>query len=165
VLIRKESENMLHPRRSKRTYHPRSAIPLSLRNIQLQAAPENEECPKDEKGEYILPLPDNHKDALKAFLLTFFLGAYGAGRFYYGYIWQGVLQLMIGLMGCYGQCAIRMAASSPSGKEDLAGPMLALICCLCGCVIGMFGWLIADLIQIAQYNLGPVNGCLVHSIN
>merc|ERR1719474_189225 len=46
----------------------------------------------DEDGE--------RKEQLTAFLLAFFLGNLGAGRFYAGYIGMGVCKLLLGMVSC-----------------------------------------------------------------
>lgn len=96
-----------------------------------------------------------------AFLITFFLLPWGGGRWYYGYNWVGFFQCALGVITCYGQCAIRILAQ---GREEHSQQFMMCACCLCVCAIALFAWWVADLALIATYKLLPQEYCLVKDL-
>ena len=81
------------------------------------------------------------KQQLTAFLLSFFLGTFGAGRFYLGFIAIAVSKLLIGILACC--CGGGAAKSEDEGGTKAAGGG----CALFGCIISI--WWIVDWIIIA----------------
>jgi len=86
------------------------------------------------------------------------LGQWAAGRFYYDYIWQGVLKLLLGLWVCYGQLVFKIALTGQRG--DAGGFALAFLCCMCLSALGVLAWWITDIVMIATYDLTPQSDCI-----
>lgn len=83
------------------------------------------------------------KSRVKAFLLSFFLGGFGADRFYLLYGGIGALKLVLGLISCC--MCIPMFLLAKSG----AAIPLRILQGLLG--LALFGWWLADVIMIGTF--------------
>ena len=101
------------------------------------------------------------KEKLTAFLLSFFVGAYGADRFYLGYTGLGVGKLILGLMFIIIACAMCCAYIGGALAESegcILGVMIVGICLIVGCFLASFGWWLADWIRILMNAIPDSNG-------
>mmetsp|Transcript_62473 Transcript_62473/g.99311 ORF Transcript_62473/g.99311 Transcript_62473/m.99311 type:complete len:191 (+) Transcript_62473:105-677(+) len=109
------------------------------------------------------------KQQLVAFLLSFFVGLFAAGRFYIGqYLTAGLkIGLNIGL-GCFGMCCISCVtgvSAFSSGRSNrtpdtCCGKFMAGVgCCYVFLVtLGIFAWLIADWVLFGLNKIPDGNG-------
>lgn len=80
------------------------AMSYAMPEYTLQSNNSTSNSTDDGKGEYC-PSPnqlEKRKSKLATFLISFFVGNLGVDRFYLGYIWQGVLKLIVGVALCGG---------------------------------------------------------------
>eukprot|EP01084_Bolivina_argentea_P163589 284560_1 len=109
------------------------------------------------------------KDQLVAFLLSFFVGLFAAGRFYCG-LWLSA-GLKIGLnigLGCFGICCISCitgvsafsgGSSRRTGDSFCAKLMGCFGCCYVFLVsLGIFAWLVTDWVLFGLNKLPDGNG-------
>ena len=96
------------------------------------------------------------KSQITAAILAFFLGSLGVHRFYLGYTWQGIAQLLLtgGGLGIY-IAGIASAVAAVAGGT-VAIPTLAIV----GMVMLFAGsiWVTVDFIRILLGNLEPKDG-------
>ena len=88
------------------------------------------------------------KSQLIAFLLSFFVGTYGADRFYLGYIGVGVVKLLLGLGICASPCFL---CCGDCGKV-VSGIWAAVV------GLAIFIWWIVDWALIIQGKIPDFNG-------
>ena len=102
-----------------------------------------------------------------AFLLAFFLGSFGAGRFYMGYIGLGVFKLLL----CSGGCCIGIfcvfggAAIMASDKHERIGAVCGAvgILAICMAALGATAWWVADWALILADSLPDAQGFALYS--
>ena len=109
------------------------------------------------------------KEQFTAFLLTFFLGGVGAGRFYLeDYLLAGLkLGLCFGLpyIICYIMCFCGMCSGIKDdfGNDGLFAATGCIGCCLiCIYVLGVMGWCIADIVLIGIGDAKDGNGVEIY---
>jgi len=108
------------------------------------------------------------KNQLIAFLLQFFIGAVGAGRFYLGYIGIGVGQLVLSLLVCcLPGCMIICSLCTKGGVEKsmaALGGVFAYFGCvvLCLGISGIMVWWLYDLVIIGTNAVTDFNGVALY---
>ena len=90
----------------------------------------------------------------KAFLLSFFLGSFGADRFYLYYGGIGAVKLIVGLIPCVLCIPLCIFSKTPVGLG------LRIINALVS--LAIFGWWLADVIRVGTKILRHVMGGLTH---
>ena len=90
------------------------------------------------------------KEQLTAFLLQFFLGTFGAGHFYIGWIAYGVGEIVL----TFGICFVGCFFLAIFGLES--GPFITLINYFLR--LGIFGWWLANTIIFGLNNFNDSNG-------
>lgn len=97
-----------------------------------------QQCEKHEKSKWI------------AWALSFFLGSWGADRFYLDYIGLGVFKLLLGVIGCYGFCVCACLGFTQMDRSE--GGAAALFGCGVCIVVVFFAadsiWWLVDWIMI-----------------
>jgi len=101
------------------------------------------------------------KSRLVAFLLSIFVGTYGADRFYLGLIGSAVGKLIITLafiLACC--CGGVVKAAISAGDSDSAGSIAAIVICVIGCLLFLaeFIWWLVDVIRIGTGALHDSKG-------
>ena len=114
-------------------------------------------------------LPDNfcnyeQKSQLTGFLLSFFLGYTGAGRFYIGQVLEPVLKLLMPIMFCclciplcIPSCAKQKDGSDPDRDET------KMSCCNCLFTVAVFIWWLHDVILFGLNNFNDSEGVELYS--
>ncbi len=102
-------------------------------------------------------LTAKRKSQLVAFLLSFFVGSYGADRFYLEYNGVGAGKLVLTLFLCIAPCVPLCLVCCKSEKKGGAATVLVAICILCAS-LGIFIWWIIDWVLIVQNNITDGNG-------
>lgn len=96
------------------------------------------------------------KKQLVAFLLSFFLGTFGAGRFYLGYIMIGIFKIILGFACCFsmffGICA-GFTSSDDGEKFVFIGWVFGALC-----MCASFLWYIIDFSLIAAGSIDDADG-------
>merc|ERR1719461_32981 len=72
------------------------------------------------------------KYQMNAFLLSLFLGEFGAGRYYVGDYVLGTIKLLLIFIGCCVACCAMMSAAGSDSKGLMAFGYIALLCSACG---------------------------------
>jgi len=112
------------------------------------------------------------KSRLTAFLLAFFVGSYGADRFYLGYIGDGVgkiLLLVLGILICcvsviaaavVGGCSAGATAKTGWAAFGFIAVIPFVFCALVGfsSIIASVVWWLVDWILILERNLNDYDG-------
>jgi len=108
----------------------------------------------------------DRKSRLTAFLLAFFVGHYGADRFYLGYIGDGVGKILLIVFGFLLCCCGMVTAGVGGGLTkvqifvgcgvSLVGLCIALVGALC--VLASYVWWLVDWILILEKNLDDDDG-------
>lgn len=89
------------------------------------------------------------------------VGIGGGGRFVLGLTGTGVVQLLLGLVGCWGICIIGcIAVCTGAAISQKLGAGVAGLggCLLCLAILSWFVWVIVDLVMIGQGNLSDSDG-------
>eukprot|EP01084_Bolivina_argentea_P039191 72448_1 len=88
------------------------------------------------------------KSQLTAFLLSWFLGAFGAGRFYVGDYVLGAIKLCLIFMGCFLGCICMVLANMCGGGGEQIG-----LVPICLAATALSAWCIADIILFAMNDI------------
>jgi TM2 domain-containing membrane protein YozV len=105
------------------------------------------------------------KSKLTAFLLSFFVGGYGADYFYLGYIGMGVGKLIISFGFCIAMCvAICFVAGLAASDSGTAAGACGIVCgiILAGCVLTSIIWWFVTWGMILTNDLPDVNGIALY---
>jgi hypothetical protein len=104
------------------------------------------------------------KSRLTAFLLSFFLGMYGADRFYLGDVAKGVVKLLLNLTSC---CALLPLVCGMNTAVRVSGQESEMVTCcfvsigVCCCGVWLLGtgiWWLVDWCLIVNYALTDADG-------
>ena len=98
----------------------------------------------------------SEKTQLTAFLLAFFLGTLGAGRFYVGHIWRATIKLFFGLLTCLHPIC-RWAAA------DLAAFKTEFNICIAWPTLLFFVWWVVDLVLFGMNDITDGDGLTLES--
>jgi len=108
------------------------------------------------------------KRQLTSFLLSMFVGAWGAGEFYMGYIGRGIGRLVLWFGPCYLMCCAAICAAVLEGNKggELAGVSLASCagCIFYFCICGNIVWNTVDWIMVLTYGKVPADACFIRNI-
>ena len=97
----------------------------------------------------------HQKSQTTAFLLSLFLGEFGAGRYYVG-DWKTATIKFIGLFGIACCCSIGCYMAFP----DMAAVAIPVNACCFGCALTI--WMIVDIVLFALNRIPDENGVQLH---
>lgn len=95
------------------------------------------------------------KNQLAAFLLSFFLGYLGVGRFYVGQVGVPIAKLLLNLFPCIILCILGCCLMS-SGGEGAKGGIAGTVTCVV--FTALFAWWLADVILFGLNKIDDSNG-------
>jgi len=100
------------------------------------------------------------KSRLVAFLLSIFVGTYGADRFYLGLIGTAVGKLIITLAFLIACCCGGIVKGVMASEDGNAGTIAAVVVCVIGCILFLaeFIWWLVDVIRIGEGDLHDSKG-------